>query len=179
MAGAVQIELSGRSAVVAGSSQAIAPELAGAGARVGVNGRSPGMTARGWGRVLNIGSDSAVVIPVEMIHDGVSKAALLAASRGFAEEAAGTVVTVTPFSPGRREPAASRTSSAPWSATSCPGTRRSGSSCAATAPSPLIQRLIEPEEIAHMVTYLASPLASATTGGALRIDGGYVDGILP
>ena len=46
-------------------------------------------------------------------------------------------------------------------------------------PQSLIQRLIEPEEIAHMVTYLASPLASATTGGALRVDGGYVDGILP
>ena len=46
-------------------------------------------------------------------------------------------------------------------------------------PNSLLQRLIEPEEIAHMVTYLASPLASATTGGALRVDGGYVDGILP
>ena len=46
-------------------------------------------------------------------------------------------------------------------------------------PQSLIQRLIEPEEIANMVVYLASPLASATTGGALRVDGGYVDAILP
>ncbi len=46
-------------------------------------------------------------------------------------------------------------------------------------PQSLLQRLIEPEEIANMVVYLASPLASATTGGALRVDGGYVDSILP
>lgn len=46
-------------------------------------------------------------------------------------------------------------------------------------PQSLIQRLIEPEEIAHLVVYLSSPLASATTGGALRVDGGYVDSILP
>jgi NAD(P)-dependent dehydrogenase (short-subunit alcohol dehydrogenase family) len=54
----------------------------------------PGMTARGWGRVLNIASDSAIVIPAEMIHYGVSKTALLGVSRGFAKEAAGTGVTV-------------------------------------------------------------------------------------
>lgn len=54
----------------------------------------PGMTARGWGRVLNIASDSAIVIPAEMIHYGMSKTALLAVSRGFAKEAAGTGVTV-------------------------------------------------------------------------------------
>jgi len=46
-------------------------------------------------------------------------------------------------------------------------------------PQSLIQRLIEPEEIAHMVVYLSSPLASATTGGAIRVDGGYVDSIAP
>ncbi len=46
-------------------------------------------------------------------------------------------------------------------------------------PQSLVERLLEPEEVAHMVTYLASPLASATTGGALRADGGYVDAILP
>ena len=94
------------------------------------------MTERGWGRVLNIASDSAVVIPAEMIHYGMSKTALLAVSRGFAKDAAGTGVTVNSViagpDPHRR---ASRTSSASWSATTCRGTRRSASSCASTARS--------------------------------------------
>jgi NAD(P)-dependent dehydrogenase (short-subunit alcohol dehydrogenase family) len=54
----------------------------------------PGMTDRGWGRIQYIASDSAVVIPAEMIHYGMTKTALLAVSRGFAKQAAGTGVTV-------------------------------------------------------------------------------------
>jgi NAD(P)-dependent dehydrogenase (short-subunit alcohol dehydrogenase family) len=54
----------------------------------------PGMAVRGWGRAIQIASDSALAIPEEMIHYGVSKTALLALSRGFAKDAAGTGVTV-------------------------------------------------------------------------------------
>jgi hypothetical protein len=78
----------------------------------------PGMRERGWGRVQYIASDSAVAIPAEMVHDGVSETALLAVARGFAEEAAGS--------------AASRSSCTRWSAATCRGTRPSGGSCAST-----------------------------------------------
>ena len=139
----------------------------------------PGMKERGWGRVLNIASDSAIVTPAEMIHYGVSKTALLAVSRGFAKDAAGTGVTVNSVIAGPTytegvqdfvyelvDPAL------PWEEAEVEFMRRH-------RPQSLVQRLIRPEEIANMVVYLASPLASATTGGALRVDGGYTDAILP
>ncbi|QGQ18191.1 SDR family oxidoreductase [Cellulomonas sp. JZ18] len=139
----------------------------------------PGMTAQGWGRVLNVASDSAVVIPAEMIHYGMSKTALLAVSRGFAKEAAGTGVTVNSVIAGPTHTGGVEDfvyslvdRDLPWDEAQREFMRRH-------RPQSLLQRLIEPEEIAHMVVYLASPLASATTGGALRVDGGYVDAILP
>ncbi|MGI5484460.1 SDR family NAD(P)-dependent oxidoreductase [Streptomyces lavendofoliae] len=139
----------------------------------------PGMTARGWGRVQYIASDSAVVTPAEMIHYGMSKTALLAVNRGFAKEAAGTGVTVNAVIAGP-----TRTGGVedfvyelvdrdlPWEEAQRVFMREH-------RPQSLLQRLIEPEEIAHMVVYLSSPQASATTGGAVRVDGGYVDSILP
>lgn len=97
----------------------------------------PSMKERGWGRVLNIASDSAVVIPAEMIQYGMSKTALLAVSRGFAKEAAGTGVTVNSVIAAiPPTPAAWRSSSTTWSARTSPGTRRSAPSCASTARSP-------------------------------------------
>lgn len=139
----------------------------------------PGMTQRGWGRVLNIASDSAVVIPEEMIHYGASKSALLAVSRGFAKAAAGTGVTVNSVIAGPTHTEGVEDfvyemvdNDLPWDDAQREFTRTA-------RPQSLVQRLIEPEEIANMVVYLASPLASATTGGALRVDGGYVDSILP
>ncbi len=139
----------------------------------------PGMTDRGWGRVLNIASDSAVVIPEEMIHYGASKSALLAVSRGFAKAAAGTGVTVNSVIAGPTHTEGVEDfvyemvdRSLDWEAAQREFMRTA-------RPQSLIGRLIEPEEIANMVVYLASPLASATTGGALRVDGGYVDSILP
>lgn len=139
----------------------------------------PGMTDRGWGRVLNIASDSAVVIPEEMIHYGASKSALLAVSRGFAKAAAGTGVTVNSVIAGPTHTEGVEDfvyemvdRSLEWEAAQREFMRTA-------RPQSLIGRLIEPEEIANMVVYLASPLASATTGGALRVDGGYVDSILP
>lgn len=139
----------------------------------------PAMTAQGWGRVLNVASDSAVVIPAEMIHYGMSKTALLAVSRGFAKEAAGTGVTVNSVIAGPTHTGGVEDfvyslvdRDLPWDEAQREFMRRH-------RPQSLLQRLIEPEEIAHMVVYLASPLASATTGGAVRVDGGYVDAILP
>ncbi|MGV0768862.1 SDR family NAD(P)-dependent oxidoreductase [Mycobacterium syngnathidarum] len=139
----------------------------------------PGMTERGWGRAIQIASDSAIVTPAEMIHYGVSKTALLAVSRGFAKEAAGTGVTVNSVIAGPTHTAGVEDFVYQLVDTSLPWAQAQREFMIKHRPQSLIQRLIEPEEIANMVTYLASPLASATTGGALRVDGGYVDSILP
>jgi NAD(P)-dependent dehydrogenase (short-subunit alcohol dehydrogenase family) len=139
----------------------------------------PGMRDRGWGRIQYIASDSAVVTPAEMIHYGVSKTALLGVSRGFAKEAAGSGVTVNSVIAGPTHTGGVEDfvyslvdRDLPWEQAQREFMRRH-------RPQSLIQRLIEPAEIANMVVYLASDQASATTGGALRVDGGYVDAILP
>ncbi|MDA2891401.1 SDR family NAD(P)-dependent oxidoreductase [Mycolicibacterium sp. BiH015] len=139
----------------------------------------PGMVDRHWGRVLQIASDSAIVTPEEMIHYGVSKTALLALSRGFAKDAAGTGVTVNSVIAGPTHTAGVEDFVYQLVDQSLPWEKAQREFMRLHRPQSLIQRLIEPEEIANMVTYLASPLASATTGGALRVDGGYVDAILP
>jgi NAD(P)-dependent dehydrogenase (short-subunit alcohol dehydrogenase family) len=139
----------------------------------------PGMTERGWGRVQYVASDSAVVVPAEMIHYGMSKTALLAVGRGFAKKAAGTGVTVNSVIAGPTHTGGVEDfvyelvdRELPWDEAQREFMRRH-------RPQSLLQRLIEPEEIAHMVVYLSSEQASATTGGALRVDGGYIDSILP
>ncbi|OBB47016.1 SDR family oxidoreductase [Mycobacterium sp. 852002-51961_SCH5331710] len=139
----------------------------------------PAMTERGWGRVIQIASDSALVIPEEMIHYGVSKTALLALSRGFAKDAAGSGVTVNSVIAGPTHTAGVEDfvyqlvdKSLPWEQAQREFMRKH-------RPQSLLQRLIEPAEIANLVAYLASPLASATTGAAVRVDGGYVDSIVP
>ncbi|MEU6664330.1 SDR family oxidoreductase [Streptomyces sp. NPDC046821] len=139
----------------------------------------PGMTARGWGRVQYIASDSAVVVPAEMIHYGMSKTALLSVSRGFAKEAAGTGVTVNSVLAGPTHTGGVEDfvyqlvdKDLPWDEAQRVFMREH-------RPQSLLQRLIEPEEIANLVVYLSSDLASATTGGAVRVDGGYIDSILP
>jgi NAD(P)-dependent dehydrogenase (short-subunit alcohol dehydrogenase family) len=139
----------------------------------------PGMTERGWGRAIQIASDSAIVTPAEMIHYGVSKTALLAVSRGFAKEAAGSGVTVNSVIAGPTHTAGVEDFVYQLVDKSLPWDEAQREFMIKHRPQSLIQRLIEPDEIANMVTYLASPLASATTGGALRVDGGYVDSILP
>jgi NAD(P)-dependent dehydrogenase (short-subunit alcohol dehydrogenase family) len=139
----------------------------------------PGMVERGWGRAIQIASDSAIVTPAEMIHYGVSKTALLAVSRGFAKEAAGTGVTVNSVIAGPTHTAGVEDFVYQLVDKSLPWDEAQREFMIKYRPQSLLQRLIEPEEIANMVAYLASPLASATTGGALRVDGGYVDSILP
>jgi NAD(P)-dependent dehydrogenase (short-subunit alcohol dehydrogenase family) len=139
----------------------------------------PGMRDRGWGRIQYIASDSAVVIPTEMIHYGMTKTALLGVSRGFAKEAAGSGVTVNSVIAGPTHTGGVEDfvyqlvdKDLPWDAAQREFMRQH-------RPQSLLQRLIEPEEIANMVVYLSSPLASATTGAALRVDGGYIDSIVP
>ncbi|MET9390434.1 SDR family oxidoreductase [Streptomyces sp. NPDC006624] len=139
----------------------------------------PGMTERGWGRVQYIASDSAVVIPVEMIHYGMSKTALLAVSRGFAKQAAGTGVTVNSVIAGPTRTGGVEDFVYQLVGRDLPWDEAQRAFMRQHRPQSLLQRLIEPEEIANMAVYLASDQASATTGGALRVDGGYVDAILP
>lgn len=139
----------------------------------------PGMMERGWGRVQFIGSDSAVAIPAEMIHYGVTKTALLGVSRGFAKAAAGTGVTVNSVLAGPTHTGGVETFARELVGDDLPWDEAQRVFMREHRPQSLLQRLIEPEEIAHMVAYLASPLASATTGAAVRVDGGYVDAIVP
>ncbi|WP_404191844.1 SDR family NAD(P)-dependent oxidoreductase [Streptomyces tauricus] len=139
----------------------------------------PGMTERGWGRIQNIASDSAVVIPAEMIHYGMSKTALLAVGRGFAKQAAGTGVTVNSVIAGPTHTGGVEDFVYGLVDRDLPWEEAQRAFMKEHRPQSLLQRLIEPEEIANMVVYLSSDQASATTGGALRVDGGYVDSILP
>jgi NAD(P)-dependent dehydrogenase (short-subunit alcohol dehydrogenase family) len=139
----------------------------------------PGMMSREWGRVLTIASDSALSIPAEMIHYGVSKTALLGVSRGFAKVAAGSGVTVNSVIAGPTHTGGVEDFVYSLVSRDLPWHDAQREFMRLHRPASLLQRLIEPEEIANMVTYLASPLASATTGGAVRVDGGYVDSIVP
>ncbi|PRX97781.1 SDR family NAD(P)-dependent oxidoreductase [Allonocardiopsis opalescens] len=139
----------------------------------------PGMMARGFGRVQYIASDSAVAVPAEMIHYGMTKTALLAVSRGFAKEAAGTGVTVNSVIAGPTHTGGVEDFVYSLVDRALPWDEAQRAFMREHRPQSLLQRLIEPEEIANMVVYLSSPQASATTGGAVRVDGGYVDAILP
>lgn len=139
----------------------------------------PGMKERGWGRIQNIASDSAIVIPIEMVHYGMSKTALLAVSRGFAKEAAGSGVTVNSVIAGPTHTGGVEDFVRSLVGDDLPWEEAQREFMRLHRPQSLLQRLIEPQEIANLVAYLSSPLASATTGAAVRVDGGYVDSIVP
>lgn len=138
----------------------------------------PKMMARGWGRVVFISSESALNIPKEMIDYGVSKTALLAVSRGLAELVAGTGVTVNAVLPG---PTDSEILSNWMKSTA----QEQGITPAQAEqeflktmrPTTLINRFATTEEVANMVVYVSSEQASATTGAALRVDGGVLRSI--
>lgn len=135
----------------------------------------PRMLAANWGRIVFISSESALHIPTEMIHYGVSKTALLAVSRGLAELTAGTGVTVNAVLPGptRSEGVADFFAEmAKEQGVSQDQMERDF--IAQHRPSSLLRRLATVEEAANMVVYACSKQASATNGAALRVDGGVV-----
>ncbi len=138
-----------------------------------------GMRDRGWGRVTFMASDSAVVIPLEMVHYGVTKTALLGVSRGLAKAMAGTGVTVNAVMAGPTHTEGVEDFVAEMVGDEMPWPEAQAEFVRRHRPTSLIGRLIEPEEIANLVAYLSSDLASATTGGAVRVDGGFIDYILP
>ncbi len=109
----------------------------------------------------------------------MSKTALLAVSRGFAKEAAGTGVTVNSVLAGPTHTGGVEDFVYSLVDPQLPWEEAQREFMRVHRPQSLLQRLIEPEEIANMVAYLASPLASATTGAAVRVDGGYIDAIIP
>lgn len=135
----------------------------------------PAMKRADWGRIIFISSESAIQIPQEMIHYGTTKTAQLAVSRGLAESLAGTGITVNCVLPG---PTRSRGVGDFIGALA----KAEGKTTAevekgffeTARPSSLIRRFATPEEVASLVAYVASPLASATTGAALRVDGGVL-----
>lgn len=135
----------------------------------------PGMKQRNWGRIIFISSESALQIPVESIHYGMSKAAQIAVARGLAESVAKTGVTVNSVLPGP-----TRDLDDPRAAEMA---KRFGAKSVeemeeqffkTRRPTSLIQRFAHPDEVASLIVYVASPLSSATTGAALRVDGGVV-----
>lgn len=138
-----------------------------------------GMRARNWGRIVFVSSESALQIPTEMIHYGVTKTAQLAVARGLAETLTGTGVTVNSVLPG---PTASEgvgqfvEQLAESRGVDVATVEREFFSTA--RPSSILQRFATPDEVAAMIAFVSSVQASATTGAALRVDGGVVRAII-
>jgi NAD(P)-dependent dehydrogenase (short-subunit alcohol dehydrogenase family) len=137
-----------------------------------------GMAERGWGRIVFISSESAINIPVEMIQYGFSKTAQLAVARGLAKRMAGTGVTVNSVLPGPTLSEGVAEMLKDEVAKTGQSLEEVGAAFVkAHRPSSIIQRAATVDEVANMVVYVCSKEASATTGAALRVDGGTVDTI--
>jgi hypothetical protein len=138
----------------------------------------PRMKKKGWGRIVFISSESAIQIPPEMIHYGMTKTAQIAVARGLAETTAGTRVTVNSVLPGPTESEGVKTF-----LESLARQRNTDLATIETEffenarPTSLLKRFAQPDEVAAMVTFVCSPLSSATNGAALRVDGGVVRAI--
>jgi NAD(P)-dependent dehydrogenase (short-subunit alcohol dehydrogenase family) len=138
-----------------------------------------GMAKRGWGRIQFISSESGVQIPAEMVQYGMTKTAQLAVSRGLAETLAGTGVTVNAVLPGpTRSEGVGDFFGKIAAEKGVPQQVVERDFIATHRPSSLIKRLATVEEVANMCVYLASEQASATTGAAVRVDGGVVRSIV-
>ena len=135
----------------------------------------PGMKRRNWGRIIFISSESAIQIPAEMIHYGMTKTAQLAVSRGLAESLAGTRITVNCVLPG---PTQSRGVNdfvnQMAKANNMSFEQVQKEFFERVRPTSLLKRFITPEEVGSFVAFVASPLAAATNGAALRVDGGVL-----
>jgi len=139
---------------------------------------APAMKARGWGRIQFVSSESALNIPTETVHYGVSKAAVQAVSRGLAKILAGSGVTVNTILPGptRTEGTLAMIEALARDRGIGPTTMEA-LFLKENRPSGLLGRFAEPAEVAALSVYAASVQASATTGAALRVDGGIVESI--
>ncbi|RFM33031.1 SDR family NAD(P)-dependent oxidoreductase [Chitinophaga silvisoli] len=139
----------------------------------------PAMLEKKWGRIIFISSESGVNIPANMIHYGMTKTAMLSISRGLAQLTKGTAITVNTilggptYSDGVKNAVEQIASQQHMEASVL-----KQHIFETTNPGSLLQRFIEPEEIAQLATYLASPLSIATNGAALRADGGVLNTIL-
>jgi len=135
----------------------------------------PGMLERNWGRVIFISSESGLAIPGEMVHYGMTKSAQLAVARGMAQQTKGTGVTVNSVLPGPTRAAGIfeflKSVSANPNGTPA---EHEAEFFQQHRTSSLLQRMIEPQEIASLVAYVASPLSAATNGASLKAEGGLV-----
>ena len=137
-----------------------------------------GMAKRGWGRIVFISSESALQIPQEMIHYGMTKTAQLAVARGLAETLAGTGVTVNSVLPGPTRSEGVESFIAGAASSQKVSTEQVEKDFfKSMRPTSLIQRFATIDEVANMVVYVCSEQASATSGAALRVDGGVVRAI--
>jgi NAD(P)-dependent dehydrogenase (short-subunit alcohol dehydrogenase family) len=139
----------------------------------------PGMLQRNWGRIVFISSESAINIPAEMIHYGVTKTMQVALARGLAETTAGTGVTVNSVlaGPTRSEGVEKFVADLAKSKNATPA-EVEREFFRTVRPGSLLQRFATTDEVAAMVAFVASPLSSATNGAALRVEGGVVHSIL-
>jgi NAD(P)-dependent dehydrogenase (short-subunit alcohol dehydrogenase family) len=138
----------------------------------------PLMRSHGWGRILFVSSESALNIPREMIHYGMTKTAQLAIARGLAIELAGSGVTVNAILPGPTRTEGVESFLADLARQKGTGPEAVEEEFFRSArPTSLIRRFADPAEVANLAVYLASPRASATTGAAVRVDGGVVNSI--
>jgi NAD(P)-dependent dehydrogenase (short-subunit alcohol dehydrogenase family) len=137
----------------------------------------PLMLARNWGRILFISSESGLQIPEEMIHYGTTKTAQLGVARGLAELTKGSGVTVNSVLPGPTASEGVQDFLAKLAAEGRTKEEAEQDFFQHARPSSLLQRFATTDEIATMVAYLASPLAAATNGASVRVDGGVIRSI--
>jgi NAD(P)-dependent dehydrogenase (short-subunit alcohol dehydrogenase family) len=138
----------------------------------------PAMRRRNWGRIVFVSSESALQIPVEMIHYGMTKTAQIAVARGLAETLSGTGVTVNSVLPGPTKSEGVGEFITRLAESHGTGAAQAEREFFATArPSSILQRFASTDEVAAMIAYVCSARASATTGAALRVDGGVVRAI--
>ncbi len=139
----------------------------------------PAMLKRGWGRIIFISSECAQLVPADLIAYSVTKGAMLSLSRGLAQTTKGTAVTVNAVMPGSTLTEGARL----FLKSQAVKEKKTEDEVASdffqdVRTTSLLGRFTSPEEIAHMVVYLASPLSSATNGAVLKAEGGSVPGIL-